>query len=289
MKKKLVFLLIAMISTASLFAQEGKITYKDYGPEGWSYEFNRQGPDGFDTLQIDLDEDGLADIFYRGYAWYASAPHIPDMELRSKFGEDEPYCFYYNLFIDSQGHYVFTETYGDTIPSTTPWQYMYPIIHGHGENPERPNAHYIAIRLPKENGGYCYGWLEQSIEWLRYSENSYWGYYHNGLVRVYRWAYCTIPDYPLRVGQTSFEWNNVEDETTSFASVHPNPTDGLVTITGKDLKQAEVFNPLGQLVATSTGEGERLMVDLNGLPAGIYVVNVTDTEGRKCVRKVVKE
>jgi hypothetical protein len=42
-------------------------------------------------------------------------------------------------------------------------------------------------------------------------------------------------------------------------------------------------------VATATGEGERLTVDLSGLPSGIYFVNVTDKEGRKCVRKVVKE
>ena len=64
---------------------------------------------------------------------------------------------------------------------------------------------------------------------------------------------------------------------------------GLVTITGQDLKSAEVFNTLGQQVVSTTGEGERLTVDLNGLPVGVYFVNITDEEGRKCVRKVVKE
>ena len=291
MKKKLLFLLLAVIATASLRAQEGEIIYTDYGPEGWSYEFDRMGPDGFDTLQIDLDRDGVADVFYRGWGWYAPAPEMPDMELRSRLIENQQACFGFKKQNDGNGGTVFIEIYGDTITNAPRWYNMYTIRHGYFENPERPNARYIAIRLPQENGSYCYGWLEQSIEWIMYPEppGYYFQYYYNGLVRVYRWAYCTIPDYPLRVGQTSFEWNNVEEEITSFASVHPNPTDGLVTITGKDLKQAEVFNPLGQLVATSTGEGERLMVDLNGLPAGIYVVNVTDTEGRKCVRKVVKE
>jgi hypothetical protein len=71
--------------------------------------------------------------------------------------------------------------------------------------------------------------------------------------------------------------------------VNGRPTNSLVTITGKDLKSAEVINALGQRVASVTGESERLQIDLSSLPAGIYFINITDTEGRKCVRKVVKE
>ena len=81
----------------------------------------------------------------------------------------------------------------------------------------------------------------------------------------------------------------VEGSEADEVLLYPNPTTGRVTVTCKDLKQAEVFNTLGQRVATATGEGEQLTVDISNLPAGVYFVNVTDGEGRKCVKKVVKE
>jgi hypothetical protein len=58
---------------------------------------------------------------------------------------------------------------------------------------------------------------------------------------------------------------------------------------GQDLKTVEVFNTLGQQVSASGGKGERITLDISKLPAGIYFVNITDGEGRKCVKKVVKE
>ncbi|MBR1513295.1 MAG: T9SS type A sorting domain-containing protein [Bacteroidales bacterium] len=75
----------------------------------------------------------------------------------------------------------------------------------------------------------------------------------------------------------------------AFATLHPNPTTGMVTVTGENLRQAEVVNALGQHVATAKGVGESLKIDISNLPAGVYFVNITDAEGRKCVRKVVKE
>ena len=137
-----------------------------------------------------------------------------------------------------------------------------------------------AIRNGTE-GEYYYGWME-AYSVVTYNYDSVWFY-------LARTAYCTIPNYPLRWGQTSLFDGIEETEATASATLHPNPTTGLVTITGENLKAAEVFNTLGQNVATATGEGETMQVDLSGLPAGVYFVNVTDKDGRKCVRKVVKE
>ena len=78
-------------------------------------------------------------------------------------------------------------------------------------------------------------------------------------------------------------------EMPQGASLFPNPTAGLVRITGEGLKSAEVTNALGQRVATAKGEGDQMTIDIAHLPTGLYFVSVTDEQGRKCVRKVVKE
>ena len=81
-----------------------------------------------------------------------------------------------------------------------------------------------------------------------------------------------------------------ENGTETFdIDIVPNPTYGMVTITGENLQQADVLSMLGQHVLSVQGKGNELHIDMAALPAGIYFVTVTDEEGRKCVRKVVKE
>lgn len=142
-------------------------------------------------------------------------------------------------------------------------------------------SHHYGFRIKHDNR-YIYGWFETYLEWDTPKDRRtvYWGFD--------RVAYCTIPNYPLRWGQTSLTGVE-ENEASAFAVVHPNPTTGLVAITGENLKQAEAFNTLGQKVLNAQGEGNELHIDMVALPAGIYFVNVTDEEGRRCVRKVVKQ
>ena len=108
--------------------------------------------------------------------------------------------------------------------------------------------------------------------------------YSDDIVEVnYSWpfVYCDYID----DDHVGFE----ENVQISNYGIYPNPTTGMVTIMGKDLKTAEVFNALGQHMANDKGNGEQLTVDISDLPAGVYFVNITDSEGRKCVKKVVKE
>ena len=73
------------------------------------------------------------------------------------------------------------------------------------------------------------------------------------------------------------------------ATLHPNPTSGLLTIRGEGLRQAEVTNMLGQRMLCVQGKSDELRIDMSPLPAGIYFVGITDESGRKSVQKVVKE
>ena len=139
---------------------------------------------------------------------------------------------------------------------------------------------YLGTRK-RVGDSFIYGWLDLQMFW-----SPELGYLH---IHLYGTAFSTFPDYPLMAGQTSLTWNVEENNTIAIATIYPNPTTGLVTITGQDLKSAEVFNTLGQKVATARSEGETMQIDLSELPIGVYFVNITNKEGRKCVRKVVKE
>ena len=291
MKKKLIFLLIAIASATILRAQQGEIIYTDYGPEGWSYEFVARAAD-FDTLQVDLDNDGIVDFYYHGSSSaLMHAPVVAWVRVLSKYGDN-----YYDTFRWCSSRFHNGESHfgviGDTIPNALSWGRGYVFDMGYYENNiERPNARFLAFRFPQEDGGYCYGWLEQSIEWIKYYEpgGGTWNYNHNTFITLYRWAYCTVPDYPLRIGQTSFEWDAVDHTAESFASIQPNPTTGMVTVRGKNLRQIEVYDALGQRIASLQACDGDTTIDLGGQPAGIYFVNLTYQDGKRSVKKVVKQ
>ena len=79
------------------------------------------------------------------------------------------------------------------------------------------------------------------------------------------------------------------DEMDPSVCFYPNPTTGMVTVRGENLSQAVVTDLLGQQVLGVQGEGDELQIDMTALPAGVYFVTVTDENGRKCVRKAVRE
>ena len=67
-------------------------------------------------------------------------------------------------------------------------------------------------------------------------------------------------------------------------SVHPNPTNGLVSIEGINASEVNVYNALGQLWKTVKHSNE---IDLKGLPQGIYTLRIADKSGFVVSEKVV--
>ena len=211
------------------------------------------GQSWYDTLWIDFDEDGERDLLFY---W----------ELASSSSDT-----YFHTTNNSWTIHAMADS--DTIPISEIENYWLTRLGFERPtyNNPAPTLNY-AIRHHVGND-YYYGWYKV----LSIGNTSFDMY-----------AFCTIPNYPLRWGQTTIT-TGIEEGYKSTITVHPNPTNGTVTITGKNLKQVDVANVLGQQMLSVQGKDNEIHINMTALPAGVYFVTVTDNEGRKCVRKVVKE
>lgn len=259
--KKIVFTIIALLSAMNTFAQSDCFVHKVYDPLeielwiGMHFDFDITG-DSIPEFYFEQSHVAIENGTLNGWKCCTYNPEHPEMpytyqDLDITFDDDS---------MDWGNHFT---PYLTTPGGTSPGIYLCK----------------EAMRIQQGDDCY-YGWWDGTIVW---NQNS------DPILTLRESCFCTIPNYPLRWGQTSLTDGIVDNDATTFATVYPNPTMGQITITGNDLKQAEVLNTLGQRVATATGEGETLHIDISQLPAGVYFVNVTDGEGRKCARKVVKK
>ena len=276
--KKIVLITSLALVAFCCRAQQGEIIYTDFEPdlsiEATSATYDR------DTIKIDLDQDGTIDFkMYIDRVYSGSARYVfvsSSWEFRICF--NSMYSYGYMDENDTIVPYPRWSTANDAYELL--W---YPL-----------DTHFMELFMgfrKTVNDECYYAWAKIYM----YRNPNGQGYHpsHGYFDIVYAYcddmAYCTSPDYPLRWGQTDLTGIEELGEFPNFASVHPNPTTGLVTITGENLRQAEVFNLFGQHMLSVKCEDDELRINMAALPAGVYFVNVTDEEGRKCVRKVVKE
>ena len=265
MKKNIIILILITVVFVPTKAQNNNsLIYNESDEDFITYYLG-------DSRHLDINNDSIPDFYFdtflSGYYWGYGIWPENDWECCSYSLEEYPGVN--NIFRD------LNISLNDSSLVWNEYQFsseLYPYIHC-------DTASY-KIALRRKNGDdYFYGWVEvYSI----YNLNSYYK------LKVSRTCFCAIPNYPLRWGQTSLE-GFVDNEATGFAIVYPNPINSQFTVTGKNLKSAEVINTLGQRVATVQGKGETLQIDIATQPSGIYFVRITDEQGRKCVRKVVKE
>ena len=69
-------------------------------------------------------------------------------------------------------------------------------------------------------------------------------------------------------------------------TISPNPTSGTVRIEGETIAEIKVYNTLGQLVKTVQNTN---VIDLKGLPKGVYSLSITEESGGVVLKKVIKE
>lgn len=254
MKKNLLTIVLTMLLCFGAMAQENEIYYNDFIPDTCQFIRN-------DSLKIDIDGDGSFDMWISGFVMHgALIPEIYMMPGWKMCPSNENTILSYDT-LEWMQHEVFYYNYVFT-----------------GEYYQK------SIGVRKQVGDvFFYGWM------FTYCDYKIDSHIIGRNVYIDKFAYCTIPDYPLMWGQTELTGIEENGDSSAFAVVHPNPTTGIVTITGDSLREAEVVNTLGQQMLSIQGKGNELQIDMATLPAGIYFVTVTDEEGRKCVRKVVKE
>ena len=84
-----------------------------------------------------------------------------------------------------------------------------------------------------------------------------------------------------------FTCNNADVEETSLTgfNVFPNPADNQITIEGQNICEVLIYNALGQIVWSKTGDIET--VDTSSFDEGLYVVNVKDINGNSASQRIV--
>jgi hypothetical protein len=78
---------------------------------------------------------------------------------------------------------------------------------------------------------------------------------------------------------------SVSDFSSNGISAYPNPTEGMVHISGKESVDAiRVFNISGQLIKEVTNAN---LIDISSQRSGLYMIEIED-EGKTSVAKLIK-
>ena len=269
--KKIIIVVIALFICGFAFSQEGAILYFDLDPDSTRTFRNYSPLDP--AIFLNVDRVGPTEWEFRSWWEYGQSisllirPHTYDQG-------DTTYHFYQKLrLVQSQIGDTLTNCEWGTWPEFSYWEL--------GDYPNQ----YFGLRYLVESG-YCYGWIHLSVK--LYEPAPVIGASRIDLA-IHEMAYCTVPNYPLRAGQTSFDWDPTEENTMVRVIVQPNPTTDKITVQGENLRLVEVYDVQGQKVATTQASGNSVSIDLCGQPAGIYLISITNEEGKRCVKKVIKE
>ena len=77
--------------------------------------------------------------------------------------------------------------------------------------------------------------------------------------------------------------DGVDETGKNKLEVYPNPASATVHIEGMEPSDIQMYNAFGQLVKTAQGTNE---ISVLGLPEGVYLLCITDVEGRNHISKV---
>lgn len=84
-----------------------------------------------------------------------------------------------------------------------------------------------------------------------------------------------------------------EEDIASSFQIYPNPTSDLITIDfpvfGIDEKIIEIFDASGKLIVKDSFSSFNHSIDVSGLTNGLYIISLSDKDGRQIQKKFVKK
>lgn len=254
MKTNILLLTIfAVIMSNSLFSQEeGRIIYTDFENDTIRL---------IDSICIDMNCDNILD--------YKVVHKWSDTDI-----DYQTVDTYYNWEIAS----IFAN---DTLPimNHTNWTNSALLTMCWIGEPKDFN---FIFRYNINDNDYCYGWIRFSIRYGYLSGVCSYRYIFHDM------AYCTIPNYPLRFGQTSFTDVDENSYEPLQAKLFPNPADDKLSlrISGDiSCDNVMIYGIDGRLLKIQNDDFEN--IDVSDLSGGIYITKITLDNGNTYTDKIV--
>ena len=144
------------------------------------------------------------------------------------------------------------------------------------------------IRLPLDNPMGTQTEAITSVDGIHYWLTNE-SFNHFGLSQPAQLLSLDLSDYMtdyLRPDSTHTQGLPFTIKDNGVTDVHPNPTDGTVTIDLPDIERVEVLDNSGRLLLQS---GDSHTLDLQSLDAGTYMIRIVTQQGSVISRKVVKQ
>jgi myo-inositol-hexaphosphate 3-phosphohydrolase len=93
----------------------------------------------------------------------------------------------------------------------------------------------------------------------------------------------------IKMGSTAPNTSGFSDIENASLSIFPNPSNGEITLTSTvEMKSVQVYDLSNRLLFSSVlSDQNKVEIDLEFLPAGIYFVQVTDKQGSLSTVKLV--
>jgi hypothetical protein len=207
-----------------------------------------------------LREEGKK-VYLRRYS--TAIPHIMDEEVYYDFNLQVGDLF--EVGYGDEPEYIQVMAIEEVVLDDGSVRNKYVFNEGWGVNPEEPEVWIEGIgSLSGIHWRYIPGWTASGFAYLQ----------------------CYFEDDNL-VWTDGECWDDVEETAAEQVSVYPNPAKENVLIKGIEATEVEVYNALGQLVKTVRDANE---IPVAGLPQGVYLLRIADTEGRSHTARVaVKE